>query len=153
MARQSRPAASASWTVANSAFHGTTWPAISRDIASAGPDTKAGSPIPDGISIMAGNARVNMTGWYCSAASSSQTRPRATCRPRRIPADSRSAILASTGRPPSRRSVACDEGGKNKTAKAASEPVRATHRPGPGRAITMESPPSTRMLLASWTSR
>ena len=38
-------------------------------------------------------------------------------------------------------------------AKAAAEPPAATHRPGPPRATTMESPPSTLMLRVSWMSR
>ena len=62
VARHSSPAASASWTVANIAFHGTTWPEISRSAISTGPDTNAGSPIPDGASIMTGNVLVNMDG-------------------------------------------------------------------------------------------
>ena len=57
--------------------------------------------------------------------------PRATCRPRAEP--SRVAVGDPGQRPGpvSRRSVAWDEGGKNRVANAAAEPAATTHRPGP----------------------
>ena len=48
--------------MANIAFTGTMWPEINRSAVSTGPDTNAGSPAPDGASIMAGNILVNMNG-------------------------------------------------------------------------------------------
>ena len=118
-----------------------------RAVAAAGPASSAGLPMLAGSSTVVTKFRLNMYGWYCSAASSSHIRPSAICRPRRRPAASGSAAQASAGPVAAgRRSVACDEGGRNKVAKAAAEPPAATHRPGPPRATTMESPPSTLML-------
>ncbi len=145
--------------VANTAFQAAGAEPNSRAAPSTGPDTKAGSPpIPDGASIMPGNILLNMYGWNCSAASNSQTTPSAICRTRRGPEDSRSAAQARSDGRAARRSwtagkawVAAD--GKRRVANAAAEPAAATHRPGPPRAKTMESPPISRMVRVSWMSR
>ena len=48
--------------------------------------------------------------------------------------------------------AAADEGRK-RVANASSDPPALTHRPGPPRASTMESPPSVRSVAANWMSR
>ena len=145
--------------VANAAFHATTSWAMIRVASDACAASRAGFPMLAGASTPVTKPRLNMNGWNCSAASSSQTTPSPICRPRRAPADFRSAAHARPRRSvpgrsvPARRSVVCDDGGKNKVPNAAAEPAAATHRPGPPRATTMEFAPSTLRLRVSWISR
>ena len=130
MARNSRPTASASWIVANAAFHAAGFAETAWAVSVTGPATMPGCPVA-AIASMSGNPLVNMYGWYCSAASSSQTAPRAIWSARRRPADSRSAAQEKTRGAGSRRSVACADGGNSKVANAAS---RAGQHDGKSRA-------------------
>ncbi len=75
--RHSSPAARASWMVANRALNATSLCSISCPANVTGCATKPGLPAPAGSMTCAGNARLNMYGWYCRAASSSQMTPRA----------------------------------------------------------------------------
>ena len=132
----------------------------------AGLASAAGLPDDAGTSIWLTNAWPNIAGWNCSAASVSHASPSAICSPRRTPADSRSAVqpmircLMASARirrpgPVTGGFAGTSAGakGRKSVANASSDPAAVTHRPGPPRASTIESPPSVLIVAASWMSR
>ena len=106
--RHSSATARANWMVANAAFHATRLCSISRLAYKTGPLTGSGLPVAEADRILVGNARLNMKGWYCNAASSNHSRPRAIWSRRRKPVDVRSADHAAYPRSRSGLSAVAD---------------------------------------------
>src|ERR1035441_5084612 len=98
--RHSRPTASSSWMVANAALKAAVSCPISWLDSMTGLARSAGLPMADGLITWLTNDLLNINGWYCNAASSSQAPPRAICSARRPPAIYVQQVVRQPGNQP-----------------------------------------------------